>query len=132
MAKKKKKRRPTTELTRNAQSMTESEYWNRVRSALRKAFAYWRPAQEAMKLAECGRRTNPKTGLMKKIYRCAACGESSFREEMQLDHIEPCGTLRAPEDIAPFLAQLTCEDVSSFQAIHKTCHQKKTNAMRAK
>lgn len=124
---KKKQRRATTVCTRNAQSMTEAEYWNRVRSTLRKAFAYWRPAQEAAKAAECGTRTNPKTGREKKVYRCALCGEADYREEMQIDHVAPCGSLRSAEDVAPFLEQLTCEDSSMFQLLHKHCHQAKTN-----
>lgn len=113
--------------TRNANTMTEAVYWGKVRSALRKAFAYWKPSQGCVKAAECGTRTNPKTGRQKKVYRCAVCGESSFREEMQIDHIEPCGSLRSPEDIAPFLERLTCEDEFMYQLLHKSCHQDKTN-----
>ena len=113
--------------TRNANTMTEAEYWGRVRSALRKAFAYWRPAQEAVKLAECGTRTNPTTGRQKKIYRCAICGRADFREELQVDHIEPCGSLRSSSDVVSFLERLTCEDAGKYQLLHKACHQQKTN-----
>ena len=113
--------------TRNANTMTEAEYWERVRSALRKKFAYWRPAQEAVKRAERGTVKNLKTGRQKKVYQCAACGLLGFREEMHIDHIDPCGSLRAAEDVAPFLERLTCEDGSKYQLLHKTCHQEKTN-----
>ena len=134
MAKKKKRINGVTArgvpCTRNAQSWTEAEYWGRVRGALRQVFSRWKPAQAAFKLAECGTRINPKTGREKKIYRCAICGEADYREAMQVDHIEPCGTLRSPEDIAPFLAKLTCEDTSRFQLLHKACHQAKTNEAR--
>jgi len=127
MPKKQKKRRATTVLSRNAQSMTEAEYWSKVRNTLRKAFAYWKPAQEALKQAEFGTRTNPKTGRQKKVYRCALCGEVDFIEEMQIDHIDPCGALRSAEEVAPFLERLTCEDSSKYQLLHKACHQAKTN-----
>ena len=127
MAKKKTVKNPKVPRTRNANSMTESEYWGKVRSALRKAFAYWKPAQEALKMAECGTRKNPKTGRDRKIYRCAACGEADFPEQMQIDHIEPCGSLKSLWDIAPFLDRLTCEDSSKFQVLHKTCHQEVTS-----
>ena len=116
--------------TRNANTMTEAEYWGKVRSALRKAFAYWRPAQVAVKQAECGTRTNPKTGRQKKVYRCAVCGNADFREEMHIDHIDACGSLRAPSDVASFLERLTCEDGSKYQLLHKACHQTKTNEVR--
>ena len=125
--KKKTVKNPKVPSTRNANSMTESEYWGKVRSALRKAFAYWKPAQEALKMAECGTRKNPKTGRDRKIYRCAACGEADFPEQMQIDHIEPCGSLKSLWDIAPFLDRLTCEDSSKFQVLHKTCHQEVTS-----
>jgi len=107
--------------------MTEAQYWSKVRSALRKTFARWRPAELAFREAECGTRTNPTTGREKKIYRCAMCGEADYREEMQADHIEPCGSLRSPEDLVLFLERLTCEDSSKYQSLHKTCHQTKTN-----
>lgn len=113
--------------TRNANTMTEAEYWGKVRSALRKAFAYWKPAQAVLKQAECGTVTNPKTGRQKKVYRCAACSYAGFREEMHIDHIDPCGSLRCAEDVALFLERLTCEDSCKYQLLHKTCHQAKTN-----
>lgn len=116
--------------TRNANTMTEAEYWGKVRSALRKAFAYWKPAQAVLKLAECGTRTNPKTGRQKKVYQCAVCGQADFREAMQIDHVAPCGSLRSPEDMVTFLERLTCEDTAMYQLIHKMCHQEKTNATR--
>ena len=113
--------------TRNANTMTEAAYWGKVRSALRKAFAYWKPAQKAVKLAECGTQTNPKTGRQKKVYKCAACGIAGFREVMQIDHVDPCGPLRSQGDVVMFLDRLTCEDSSKFQLLHKTCHQAITN-----
>ena len=113
--------------TRNASTMTEAEYWGKVRSALRKTFAYWKPAQAVLKQAECGTRINPKTGRLKKVYQCAACGEADFRETMQIDHVDPCGSLRCAEDVAVFLDRLTCEDTGKFQLLHKACHQEKTN-----
>lgn len=130
MAKKKPVKNPKVARTRAAGTMTEAQYWGKVRSALRKTFARWRPAELAFRQAECGTRINPKTGREKKVYRCAICGEAGYREEMQADHIEPCGSLRSPEDLAPFLERLTCEDVLKFQALHKSCHQTKTNETR--
>lgn len=127
---KKKPKNPKVPRTRNGNTMTEAEYWGRVRSALRKAFAYWKPAQAVMKEAECGHMPNPKTGRLKKVYLCAACGEVGFANDMQIDHMEPCGSLRSPDDLAPFLERLTCEDSTKFQLLHKQCHQVQTNERR--
>lgn len=127
MAKRKPVKNPKVPRTRAAGTLTESQYWGKVRNALRKAFAYWKPAQLAMKAAECGTRINPKTGKDRKVYRCAMCGGADYPEEMQIDHIEPCGSLRSSEDMVVFLERLTCEDTSKFQVLHKACHQAKTN-----
>ena len=133
MAKKKSPvKNPRVPRTRASGTMTEAQYWGKVRSALRKAFAYWKPAQLALKKAEWGTRVNPKTGRDKKVYRCAICGEAGYRDEVQLDHTVPCGSLLSPKDLAPFLERLTCEDSSKFQVIHKDCHQVKTNLERVK
>lgn len=132
MAKKKPVKNPKVPRTRGAGTMTESQYWGKVRSALRKAFAYWRPAQLVLEQAECGTRTNPKTGRQKKVYRCAICLDVGYREEVQIDHIDQCGSLLKPDDLAPFLERLTCEDSSKFQVLHKECHQQKTNQVREK
>jgi len=130
MPKKKPVKNPKVPRPRAAGTMTEAQYWGKVRSALRKAFAYWKPAQLAMKAAECGTRTNHKTGKEKKVYRCAICGDSDYREEMQLDHVERCGSLKCSGDVITFLDRLTCEDSSKFQVVHKECHQLKTNKER--
>lgn len=128
--KKKPVKNPKVPRTRAAGTMTEAQYWGKVRSALRNTFSRWKPAQLALKMAENGKRINPKTGREKKVYRCAFCLQSDFVELMQIDHIERCGSLKSPEDIAPFLERLTCEDVSKFQVLHKECHQIKTNKER--
>lgn len=136
MAKKKKAKRVNgvtargVPCPRNAGTMTEAEYWGKVRNTLRKAFAYWKPAQAAFKAAECGTRLNPKTGKQRKIYMCAHCGDTGLPEEMQIDHIEPCGSLKSADDMVRFLEQLTCEDTSKYQVLHKECHQAITNARR--
>lgn len=117
--------------TRNLETMTEAEYWGKVRSALRKAFAYWKPAEAALKAAQCGHKLNTETGRHNQAFRCAGCDGLFLRGEMYKDHIDPVGTLKAPEDLAPFLASLTEEDPSKFQALCKPCHQRKTNSDRA-
>jgi len=130
MAKKKPVKNPKVARTRGAGTLTEAQYWAKVRNALRQTFSRWKPAYAALKQAECGTRINPKTGKDRKVYRCAMCGGADYPELMQIDHIEPCGSLRSAEDMVQFLERLTCEDTSKFQVLHKTCHQAKTNESR--
>ncbi|HEY8361785.1 MAG TPA: HNH endonuclease signature motif containing protein [Tissierellaceae bacterium] len=126
MAKKaKKKPRKGVKRTRNLGTLTESEYFSKIRSSLRRAFRYWLPAMEALKLA-----SRPYVGpnkLQKKEYQCAECKKWFKQTEVEVDHIIPVGSLKSYDDIVPFLKRLTPEDVSCFAVMCKPCHQIKTN-----
>ena len=115
------------ERTRNGGTWTESQYWGAVRSALRDKFKWWKP----MKQAKLGaRRKYEGEGRNRWEYQCAACKQWFKDKETQIDHVVPCGSLRCPEDIAPFLEHMTCEDVNGYQVMCKPCHQLKTNEER--
>ena len=110
--------------TRNAGSLTESEYFGKIRSALRKAFQYWKPAMIA--LEQASRKSESENKRLKKEYHCAKCKKWFKRTDVQIDHIEECGTLKSYSDIALFLTKLTIEDPNGFQILCKPCHLKKT------
>lgn len=111
--------------TRNAGTMTESMYWSAIRSALRKAFRYWKPAQKAKVLAR--RKYKGKNKRQKYEYQCAKCKEWFKEKEVQIDHIVEVGSLRCYEDLVEFLKRLTPEDVKAFQILCLKCHKEKTN-----
>lgn len=116
--------------TRNLEEWTEARYWQTVRSALRLAFKFWRPLQEAKKRSR-KRMRPPSGGRPIYMYKCSKC-EGMYREkEVQVDHIIPVGELRCLEDLAPFLERLTSEYVSSYRVLCKDCHQKVTNKERS-
>lgn len=115
------------ERTRNGGKMTEAEYWSKVRSALRKSFAWWAPAQTALKNS---RRENQGEGRHKFEYECAVCGKWLTAKEVQADHVVPVGSLKSLEDLAGFLERLTPEDPESFQCVCKECHKAKTRRER--
>lgn len=111
--------------TRNAGTWTESEYWGKVRQALRQAMRYWKVGQ-AVK-AKARRKYKGKNKRQKYEYQCAEC-KGWFRDkEVQIDHIIEVGSLRCSEDLAGFLERLTPESESAFQLMCKSCHQIKTN-----
>lgn len=111
--------------TRNAGAWTESRYWSQVRSALRNGFRYWKPMMLAK---EAAKRPKKNGGVQKWEYKCAACKKWHKHKNIQIDHIKPVGSLRGPEDLAPFLENLTPEN--GFQVLCKECHRKKTNKER--
>jgi hypothetical protein len=69
---------------------------------------------------------------LKSEYQCAECSKWKPRKDVQIDHVEECGSLKCYEDIAPFLKRLTPEDISAFQILCKKCHQIRTNQQRQK
>jgi hypothetical protein len=116
--------------TRNDGKWSEAAYWGAVRSALRRKFAFWQPAMKCLNAAKRPSQSDNKR--LKSEYQCAECGKWKPRKEVQIDHVEECGSLKCYEDIAPFLKRLTPESVSAFRVLCKICHQKFTNQQRQK
>ncbi len=111
--------------TRNNNTWSESEYFSRVRSALRRVFRYWIPMQLALK--EASRPSQSANKRLKTEYLCAKCGKWRKRLDVQIDHIEECGSLNSYQDIVPFLQRLTKEEPEAYQILCKdTCHKEKT------
>lgn len=110
--------------TRNLNTWTEAKYFSTIRSALRKAFQYYKPMQEALNLA-----SRPYVGtnkLQKKEFQCNECKQWFKRADVQIDHIQELGELRAYSDVVPFIQKLTTENVSDYQILCKPHHLVKT------
>ena len=110
----------TVEKTRNNRTWTEARYFGFIRSTLRAGFTRWGPKHEAKRQAKVGYNA----------YQCAHCGEVFPNKEVEVDHIEPAGTLKTYEDLPGFVERMFCE-ADGFQLLCKGCHQVKTNAERA-
>lgn len=104
------------ERTRNGGKWTEARYFGFIRSALRSAFKRWGPKHEAKKEAKVAYNT----------YACALCGAWKGTKEVEVDHIEPCGSLKKFDDLPGFVERMFCE-AEGFQVLCKQCHQAKTN-----
>lgn len=59
-------------------------------------------------------------------YCCAECGQFFKQKDIEVDHIEPCGTLKTYEDLPGFVQRLFCE-IEGFRVACKGCHNKKTH-----
>jgi 5-methylcytosine-specific restriction endonuclease McrA len=114
--------------THNNNTLTESEYFSKIRSSLRKSFQYWKPMSVALELSS--RKYTGENKRIKKEYQCACCGEWFIRKDVQIDHIIPCGSLRTFDDIVPFIKNLTQEDPSAYQILCHIHHLNKTNIER--
>ena len=128
MAKKVIKRKATTVCSRNGGTMTESQYFSKIRSILRSGFRYWKPMQLALEAV-----SRPSQSLNKRIkkeYQCAKCKKWYKRADVEIDHKVECGSLTNYEDIVPFIQRLTKENVDAYQILCKPCHKLKTDAFR--
>jgi hypothetical protein len=121
---KKKTTRKIAPRTRNLGTITEVEYFGKIRSALRRAFRFWKPMQEALNKAS--RAYSGPNPYQKKEYQCAKCNKWFKRTEVEIDHIEECGELMKLEDIPNFVRKLTPENVDAYQVLCKKDHKDKT------
>lgn len=123
----KKKKQPKRQIvprTHGAGTLTESQYFSKIRSALRSAFRYWKPMMLALEAAS--RPSKSKNKRLKKEYQCANCQLWFPRKEVEIDHKIECGSLANYNDIVPFIQRLTAEDINSYQILCRPCHKIKT------
>ena len=110
-----------TARTRAGKTWTESRYWSFIRSALRQAYSRYPAKFQAKKAAE-----RTVTGKRHKYeYKCAECSKWFQGKEVQVDHIEPAGSLKSYNDLAGFAERLFCE-ADGMQVLCKSCHGVKT------
>jgi len=120
----KRKKRVDIERNYNAGTMSKAEYFQKIRSALRNAFRYWKPALIA--LEQASRPSQNANKRIKKEYQCAECKNWFKRADVQIDHIIPCGSLRDFSDLEGFIKRMTPEDPKSFQILCRNDHKQKS------
>lgn len=125
MAKKVKK--PRVPRTRNSETMTEAAFWSWIRSALRQKSRWWKPVAQAKMLAR--RAYKGPNKRQKWEYKCAECLQYFKATDINVDHINPAGTLKCYNDLPGFVERLFCE-VDGLQVMCTKCHDKKTTKER--
>lgn len=119
MKKVKKSRVPKT---RAGGTMTESAYWAKLRSCLRRGFRFWKPMVDAKHAARRPNQSdNPR---LRWEFLCAECGGWFPDKQVEVHHKVPCGSLKRYEDLPGFVERLTAEDVNSYQVVCRPCHLK--------
>lgn len=110
------------ERTRAGETWTEAQYWAFIRSSLREMSLRWPPR----KLAKLAAR-RPYVGanrLQKWEYQCSACECWFSDKQVQVDHIEECGTLKTLDDLPVFVGRLLCE-IDGLRVLCKPCHNER-------
>jgi hypothetical protein len=108
--------------TRANNTWTEARFWAFIRSGLRGLSMRWPPRQRALNNA----RRNYSGPIARKRYeyQCAACGAWGFRESVEVDHVEECGSLKSYNDLPGFVSRLLCE-ADNLVVLCKACHKVK-------
>lgn len=127
--KKKKSSRTKTPKIRNAGTMTESAFWSFIRSALRQKSRWWKPITKCK--MESRRAYKGPNRRQKFEYQCNTCKKWFSDKNINVDHINPAGTLRCAQDLPGFVERLFCE-VDNLQVLCSTCHNKKTQIEKSK
>ena len=111
--------------TRNAGTMTESAFWSFIRSALRQKSRWWKPITQCKQKS---RRTYKGPNKRQKFeYQCNECKNWFPEKKINVDHINPAGTLRSANDLPGFVERLFCE-ADNLQVLCSSCHDVKTKA----
>lgn len=111
------------ELTRNAHTMTEAEYFAMVLSALRRTTRFWKPIVAVLEAAKRDSQSSNKR--LKFEYLCESCRNWYPKASVQVDHIVPCGGINGYDKVVPWLLKAHVEE--GFQVLCKPCHKRKTD-----
>jgi 5-methylcytosine-specific restriction endonuclease McrA len=120
MAKTKRERVPKT---RGAGTLTESAFWSMIRSALRQKSRWWKPIQLCKQKARRNYKGSNKR--QKYEYKCAICEGWFPDKNIEVDHINPAGSLKCGDDLKGFVERLFCE-IDNLRVLCKPCHIKIT------
>jgi len=109
--------------TRNNGTLTESAFWSFIRSGLRQKSRWWKPITQC-KLNAKRDYTGPNK-RQKFEYQCNSCNKWFADKNINVDHIQPAGSLNCANDLPGFVERLFCE-VDNLQVLCSGCHNIKT------
>ncbi len=115
--------------TRNNGTLTEAAFWAMFKNALRKLSMYWKPGEEHLKSV---RRLNRNLDKPRQQYEypCNMCKQWFSREEVDKDHIDPCGGISSFKDISRVAEKMFIEVDGGWQCLCKPCHSIRSKAQR--
>lgn len=132
MATRKKPKTTRVPRTRAGGEWTEARYWTFIRTTLRSGARRYPPiVRQALGAARERYRPQPGESPTRRkwVYRCAICDQLKFRDQVEVDHIEPCGSCRSYEEVGEFARRMFCEP-DGLRILCKSCHQEVTDDQR--
>jgi len=109
--------------TRNNGTLTESAFWSFIRSGLRQKSRWWKPITQCKLNAK--RAYKGPNKRQKFEYQCNSCKKWFAEKNINVDHIQPAGSLNCANDLPGFVERLFCE-VDNLQVLCSGCHNIKT------
>ena len=113
------------ERTRAGGEWTEAAYWGFLRSGLRQMSRRWPPLVR-LAINAVRRPSQSDNKRQKWEYQCATCGGWFARKNVEVDHVEPCGSLRSLQDVTGFIDRLFCEP-DGLRVLCEACHAVRTH-----
>lgn len=99
-------------------TMTEAQYWGRIRSVLRNGSLRWVPLQKV--LMQNRRPYNGPNPRQQWEYQCSSCKKWFPRKLVERDHAEGCGPLNEAT-AGEFIVRMYC-DTKDLRLLCKDCH----------
>ena len=109
--------------TRNNGTLTESAFWSFIRSGLRQKSRWWKPITQCKLNAK--RAYKGPNKRQKFEYQCNSCKKWFAEKNINVDHIQPAGSLNCANDLPGFVERLFCE-VDNLQVLCIQCHDTKS------
>ena len=116
-----KPKRHRVERTKAGGYWTKAQYFSFLRGTLRRAVQRY-PVKTQVKI---GARKIVTGQRHRYEYECANCKCWSTDKHVEVDHIEPAGSLKEYDDLPAFVERLFCEP-EGLQVLCKPCHKAKT------
>jgi hypothetical protein len=118
--------------TRAGGKWTEAAFFGFLRSGLRNMSRRWGPLVQDALVAARRPSKSKKNPRLKWQFQCAQCKGWFSRKNVEVNHIEPCGSMNSFEDLAGYVERLFCEVDGLEVLCKKRCHAAHTKSIRKK
>lgn len=126
--------------TRAGGKWTEAAFWGFIRAGLRKLSRRWPPiakAALARRIPYVGPDPRRKwqaaldsDGKLQYLVTCDGCGVVRLINEIETDHVVPCGSVKSFADLSPWAERMFCE-VDGLRVLCQACHDARSNEQKS-